>query len=119
MNTNNSTYFTYWQSSKNRQWYFNYRGGNHERILRSEGYMTEAECQGGIAAVKRIAPNDSSYIRRQDLNSQWYFNMVSANHQPVATSESYSSKAMMEHSIDVVKQNAPSAPAYQRQEQAA
>jgi len=113
----NSTYFNYWRSQKDGQWYFNYRGGNHERILQSEGYTSEHNCKYAIAAVQEISPYDSAYDRRQAINNQWYFRVVAGNNRVLAWSETYSSNAIMEHSINVVKLNAKFAPVLYKLEQ--
>lgn len=102
------------EKTVNNQYRFRFCGGNNEQILASETYASKQGCQAGIAAVKRLAPNDSSY-RRADAPYNYRFNMVSGNNEIVAHgSESYSSSYSREHAISVVKRDAPIAPTYDR-----
>lgn len=45
-------YFTYWQSKKNQQWYWNLKAGNHEIIAQGEGYHNKSDCLHAIGLVQ-------------------------------------------------------------------
>ena len=96
-------YFNLWQSNANNQYYFNFRGNNHERVLQSEGYTTEANCRAGINSVKVLSPYDSSFSRFTANNGQPYFVMKANNGQSIASSETYTTTAARENAIDLVK----------------
>ncbi len=50
-----------WFELKNseKQFMFNLKGANSETVLTSEGYVTKAGAEGGIASVKLNAPFDA------------------------------------------------------------
>jgi uncharacterized protein YegP (UPF0339 family) len=43
--------------SKDEQYYFNLKAPNNEIIATSEMYTTKQNCENGINAVKKYAPN--------------------------------------------------------------
>ena len=90
------------------QFRFRLRADNGEIILTSEAYTTKAAAQGGLASVRRHAPDDARYERKQST-AGWSFNLKAANHLVIGTSEVYSSAQMRDAGIDSVKRNAPSA----------
>lgn len=94
-------------TGKNGDYYFRLKAGNHEPILQSEGYTTRAACENGIDSVKRNAPNDDRYARR-DGNS-FSFSLKATNGQVIGTSESYTSASGRDNGIESVKKNAPTA----------
>ena len=105
------SYFTYFQSSKNDQWYFNFKGNNNEKVMSSsEGYTSEQACLNGIDAVKQNAPFDSRYDRKQAVNNEYYFLLNAANGRTLTKSETYTSVQSREHAIELVKRDAPQAP---------
>lgn len=98
----------------NNQYRFGFFASNHEQILASETYQTKQGCQNGIASVKRIAPSDSSYDRK-DAYLNYRFNMVAGNNEIVAhSSEGYTTAHAREHAIGIVKRDASTAPIYDR-----
>lgn len=108
------SYFVIEKSKVNSQFYFRFNAANHEQILSGESYVSKQGCQGGIDAVKRLAPNDSNY-RRSDVAGNYRFNIVSGNNEIVAeSSEGYVARASREHAIGIVKRDAPTAPVYDR-----
>lgn len=50
---------------KNGEYQFNLKAGNGQVILVSEGYSTKAACENGIDSVKRNAPDDDRYDRKE------------------------------------------------------
>ncbi|MDR6842829.1 YegP family protein [Pseudoxanthomonas sacheonensis] len=52
------------------------------------------------------------YIFKSDVNNQWYFNIRSANHERIASSEGYHNKQDALSTINVIKAGAAGAPIY-------
>lgn len=94
---------------KNGEFQFNLKAGNGQVILASEGYGTKVACESGIASVKKNAPDDNRYDRKESSNGKQYFNLKAANGQIIGTSEMYESPAARENGIESVKKNAPDA----------
>jgi uncharacterized protein YegP (UPF0339 family) len=93
----------------NGEYQFVLKAGNGEPILASEGYITKASCENGIASVRANAPEDSRYDRKESTNGKYYFNLKATNGQVIGTSEMYQSASGMENGISSVKSNAPGA----------
>ena len=98
------------KKAKNNQFYFHLKAGNGETILASEMYEAKASAENGIESVKKNAPDDARYERKETKNGQFMFNLKAANHQVIGTSESYTTAAARDHGIESVKKNAPGAP---------
>jgi len=97
------------KTAKNGQYVFNLKAGNGEIILTSEMYTTKAAAQNGIDSVRKNAPADDRYERKEAKNGQFYFTLKAANHQVIGKSEMYKAKASMENGIASVMKNAPDA----------
>jgi uncharacterized protein len=97
------------QRSTDQQYYFNLRAENNETLVTSERYTSKSAAQTGIDAVRRNAPDDSRYTRRQSARGQPYFVLTAANGEPLGHSEEYSSLAAMEQGIAAIKRVASSA----------
>ena len=95
------------KKSSNGQYRFNLKAGNGEIILSSEGYKEKQGAQRGIESVKKNAPDDKNYERKEASNGQPFFVLKAANGEPIGRSETYSSKSAMENGIESVKKNAP------------
>jgi len=91
------------------QFMFNLKAGNGEIILTSETYTTKDAAKNGIESVRKNAPQDERYERKEAKNGQFFFVLKAANHQPIGKSEFYTTKAAMENGIASVKKNAPDA----------
>ncbi|TOM79622.1 YegP family protein [Vibrio parahaemolyticus] len=89
---------------------FRLKAGNGQNILASEGYTTKSSCENGIDSVKKNAPDDSKYERKQTVAGKYMFNLTAGNHQVIGTSQSYESAASRDNGIESVKTNAPNAP---------
>ncbi len=87
---------------------FRLKAGNGQTILASEGYGQKASALNGIESVKKNAPDDARYVRKQTA-SGWSFNLKAANGQVIGTSEVYGSESARENGIESVKKNAPGA----------
>ncbi len=97
------------KKSSNGQYRFNLKAGNGEIILSSESYKEKQGAQRGIESVKKNAPDDKNYERKEASNGQTFFVLKAANGEPIGRSETYSSKSAMENGIESVKKNAPTA----------
>jgi len=93
----------------NGEFQFNLKADNGQVILTSEGYTTKSACENGIESVRTNAPENDRYDRKESKNGKPYFNLKSANHQVIGTSEMYESTTAMENGIESVKKNAPKA----------
>ncbi|MBQ1221570.1 MAG: YegP family protein [Alistipes sp.] len=94
---------------KNGEYQFDLKATNGQVILSSEGYTTKAACLNGIASVKKNAPEDGRYERKEAKNGAPYFNLKAGNGQVIGSSEMYSSVAARDNGIESVKKNAPEA----------
>jgi uncharacterized protein YegP (UPF0339 family) len=95
--------------ASNGQFYFNLRAGNGEPILRSETYVTRASAEHGIESVRKNAPLDERYQRKDNTKGEPMFTLKAGNHEVIGVSESYSSAAARDNGIESVKKNAPDA----------
>lgn len=88
---------------------FRLKASNGQAILASEGYKDKSGCMNGIESVKKNAPDDARYERKQGASGKFMFNLKAGNHQVIGTSQSYESEASRDNGIDSVKKNAPDA----------
>ena len=95
---------------------FDLKAGNGQVILTSEVYTTKAACQNGIESVKKNAPDDARYERKDSTNGKPMFNLKATNGQVIGTSELYESVAARENGIESVKKNAPDDARYERRD---
>ena len=105
---NNPKYTKY--KDKAGEYRFNLKAENGEIILHSEGYVSSAGCDNGIASVKKNSPHDKKYDRRDSTNGQYYFVLKAGNGEIIGTSEMYTTTAARENGIEAVKRVGPSAP---------
>ena len=94
---------------KNGEFQFNLKAGNGEVILTSEGYSAKASCLNGIESVKKNAPDDNRYDRKEAKNGKHFFNLKAGNGQIIGSSEMYESASGRDKGIESVKRNAPDA----------
>ena len=94
---------------KNGEFQFNLKAGNGEVILTSEGYSAKASCLNGIESVKKNAPDDNRYDRKEAKNGKHFFNLKAGNGQIIGSSEMYESAGGRDKGIESVKRNAPDA----------
>ena len=78
-------------------------------ILSSEAYETKQGAEKGVESVRKNAPEDSHYERKEAKNGEAYFVLKAGNGEPIGRSETYSSTGAMENGIESVKKNAPDA----------
>ena len=88
---------------------FRLKASNGEIILASEAYEAKSGCTNGIESVKKNAPNDDRYERKETSDGRSMFNLRAKNNQVIGTSQPYESVAGRENGIESVKANAPTA----------
>ncbi len=94
---------------KNGEFQFNLKAGNGQVILGSEGYSTKANCENGIASVKKNSQIDERFERKTSTNGKPYFTLKASNGQVIGTSEMYESEASRDNGIKSVASNAKDA----------
>lgn len=87
---------------KDKQYYFQLLAGNGESVLRSEGYTTLANAKKGITSAKKNGVKASAFKVLATDDGEAYFNLVAANNEVLATSETYASKSNATRAIDAV-----------------
>jgi uncharacterized protein len=95
--------------SKDHQLMFNLKAANGQIILTSGRYATAAALEEAIESVRRNAPLDERYERRENSKGEPYFILRNRDSQELGRSEYYSSVSAMENGIDSVKTNGPHA----------
>lgn len=96
--------------ASNGQFIFRLKAGNGEIILGSEQYTTKGACENGIESVKKNAPDDDRFERKEAKDGRHYFVLKAGNHQIIGQSQMYKSASGMENGIQSVQNNAPDAP---------
>jgi uncharacterized protein YegP (UPF0339 family) len=96
-------------TDKAGEYRFRLKASNGEPILASEGYKAKASCVNGIESVKKNAPVDALYERKQTQAGKFMFNLKSPNGQVIGTSQSYETAPGRDNGIEAVKKNAPDA----------
>lgn len=88
---------------------FRLKAANGQSILASEGYKDKAGCLNGIESVKKNAPEDNRYDKKEAASGKYMFTLKAANHQVIGTSQLYESEASRNNGVESVKKNAPAA----------
>lgn len=88
---------------------FRLKAGNGEVILASESYKQKASAMNGIESVRKNAPTDERYERKDSSSGKPMFNLKATNGQVIGSSETYSSTSARDNGIESVKKNAPDA----------
>lgn len=88
---------------------FRLKASNGQNILASEGYKARSSCVNGIESVKKNAPDDARYERKETKAGKFSFNLKAANHQVIGTSQSYTTEASRDKGIASVMKQAPDA----------
>ncbi len=101
-------YYKLKQSEKNQEWYFGLYAGNHEQILKSEGYKQKTSAEAGIASVQKNSTSDGRYESKESDKGNFWFVLKATNGQVIGQSEMYSSAAARQKGIESVKANGPS-----------
>lgn len=91
------------------QFHFNLKAGNGQIILTSGTYAAKLDALGGIDAVRRHAPDDTRFVRKQSVQGEPYFVLKSANGEAIGKSVMYSGHSALESGIASVKSHATDA----------
>ncbi len=84
------------------QYYFHLEAANHEIVLQSEGYVSEAGALNGISSVRENGKDLANYEILEAADGQYYFNIKAQNHEIIGTSELYVSKYNAERGAETV-----------------
>jgi uncharacterized protein YegP (UPF0339 family) len=98
--------------AKDGDFHFHLKASNGQIILTSQMYKEKTSAENGIESVKKNAPIDEHYERKEAHNGEPMFNLKAANHQVIGTSQQYNSAEARDHGIASVKENAPTAPVH-------
>ncbi len=93
----------------NGEFQFNLVANNGQNILSSEGYTTKANCENGIASVRKNSQDENKFDSKTSSNGKFYFNLKATNGQIIGTSEMYESQSGRNNGIESVMNNAASA----------
>lgn len=74
------------------QHYFRLVARNGEKLLRSEGYATEASAKDGIASLLANGTDERNVDLREASDGTFYFNVKAENGEVIATSGFYARK---------------------------
>lgn len=94
---------------KDGDFQFNLKAANGQDILSSQGYNAKASCMNGVESVKKHAPDDKNYERKEASDGRHYFNLKASNGQVIGKSQMYESQQGRDNGIESVKTNAPDA----------
>lgn len=94
----------------NGEYYFRLNARNGEQILASQGYASKSSCQNGIDSVKRNAPDDGRFERKEAKDGRFYFNLTATNGQIIGSSQMYKSEQGRDGGIQAVQNVAAAAP---------
>lgn len=97
----------WFESSKSSDGQFRFvlKAGDSETILTSRMCSSRAAAQAGIASVQVNCADDANCERNTAANAKACFNLKSANHQVIGTSQMYASEATREAGIASLKAN--------------
>lgn len=84
------------------RWYFNLYARNGEVVLSSEGYSSEEAALNGTFLVSFHAADARAYDIREAVNGEFYFNVLAANGEVIATSETYVSESNAKRAADAI-----------------
>ena len=88
---------------KDGKYYFHLLAGNHEKVLKSQGYTSKAGANKGIESVKTNAVDKKAFKILEARNGEYYFNIVAKNGEIIGTSETYVSKSNAQRGADTVR----------------
>jgi uncharacterized protein len=90
-------------AGKDGKIYFHLKAANGEIILAGRGYKTKSETIHAIASVMRYGQLDTSFVRRESANGQFFFQLKSPSGRILGWSEMYIAKQSREVGIQAVK----------------
>ena len=96
-------------TGKDGKYRFRLIAANGQNILAGQGYASKVSCMKGIESVRKNAPLDERYQKKEASGGKYYFTLVAANGQVVGTSQTYASQEGCDGGIKAVKNTAPDA----------
>lgn len=93
--------------SPSKQYYWNLRAGNGERILQSEMYTSKGAAFGGINSCKENSGSADRYEKRTSNDGKPYFILRAKNNEVIGVSETYSSTQARDAGIASCMANGP------------
>jgi uncharacterized protein len=97
-----SAYFETFQGIDG-QHYFHLMAGNGQKVLRSEGYATNAGAVAGVATVTANGRDKRNFELLEAQSGEWYFNLKSPNGEIIGSSQLYSTKSNAERGARTVR----------------
>jgi uncharacterized protein YegP (UPF0339 family) len=88
---------------------FRLKDGDDHGLLVGEGYKAKGSAENGIESVRKNAPDDGRYERKESKGGKYMFNLKASNGQVIATSGQFDSEAARDAAIASVKKDAPGA----------
>lgn len=88
---------------------FRLKASNGQNILASESYKGKSGCANGIESVRKNAPDDGRYEKKETKGGKYSFNLKAGNNQVIGTSQSYETAKSRDNGIESVKKHAPDA----------
>jgi uncharacterized protein YegP (UPF0339 family) len=83
--------FDLWRADSG--FYFNFKAGNGEIMLSSEGYENRMGALNGLLSVLDNGGFESNYKIFEGADGQWYVSLRAANYRIIATGEAYATKS--------------------------
>lgn len=96
------------KQAKNGKFHFNLKAANHQVILTSELYDTEAAAKNGISSVQKNGTEEKNFEIKTAKDGQSYFVLKAGNGQVIGNSEMYKTEASAKNGIASVIKNAGS-----------
>lgn len=93
------------KNTKDGQYYWNLKAGNHEIFLTSEIYTTRAAAENGIDAVRNNCENENRYETRESSSGKPYFILKAGNGHEIGRSDLYASTSALNNGIQSVMHN--------------
>lgn len=90
-------------AGKDGKIYPHLKAANGEIILASRGYKTKSEAMHAIASLMRYGLVETSFVRRESANGQFFFQIKSPSGRILGWSELYVAKQSRENGIDAVQ----------------
>jgi uncharacterized protein YegP (UPF0339 family) len=88
---------------------FRLKASNGQNILASESYKAKTGCTNGIESVRKNAPDEARYERKESRGGKFSFNLKAKNSAVIGTSQSYETAKSRDNGIASVMKHAPDA----------
>jgi len=88
---------------------FRLKSSEGQNLLGSEGYKAKRSCVNGIESIKKNAPLDNRFQKKESESGKFSFSVKAGNNQIIGTSSMYETAEARDSAIAAVKSNAPEA----------